>query len=121
MPQLDQTLLFNQIFWLFLSFIYLYIMFIYYLLPSFLKIFKTRKHVLIKNIEQIESLKIYLYKIKSLKKGCLLNFVQSVEKFSDYIIRLKKEKNLFLSSQFPKSTLNLLSYKILYINFIKKN
>ena len=121
MPQLDQTLLFNQIFWLFLSFIYLYITFIYYLLPNFLKIFKTRKCVLTKNFEQSTKFKNCLYKINLVKKNHLFNFIVRIENFSEHSKLLKNEKKVSKSFGFTKNLIKLLSYKILYINVIKQN
>ena len=121
MPQLDQTLLFNQIFWLFLSFIYLYVTFVYYILPSFLKIFKTRKCVFAKNFEQSTKFKDYSHKINREKKNCLFNFMTRIENFSEHIKLLKKEKEISVSFKFTKYILNLLSHKILYINVIKNN
>ena len=121
MPQLDQTLLFNQIFWLFLSFIYLYIIFVYYILPSFLKIFKTRKYVLETNYEQSAKFKDYLYKNKRKNKHFLFNFVTRIENFSEHIKLLKKEKEILTSFKFTKYVFNLLSHKILYTKIIRKN
>ena len=121
MPQLDQTLLFNQIFWLFLSFIYLYITFVYYLLPNFLKIFKTRKCILTRNFEQSTKFKDYLYKVNFAKKNYLLNFVVRIENFSEHFKLLKKEKKVSKSFRFTTYLIKLLSHKILYTNIIKQN
>nr|AVK39581.1 ATP synthase F0 subunit 8 [Sheathia arcuata] len=45
MPQLDRTIIFTQIFWLFLVFASLYITLIYFFLPIFLRSMKARNLV----------------------------------------------------------------------------
>ena len=117
MPQLDQTLLFNQIFWLFFSFIYLYILFIYHILPSFLIIFKTRKHLLDQNMEKTLSLKNYLKQVNFSKKQLLLDLVKQTELLRNYNSLPKRyKKNLELT----KFIITFFSSKIFFSNIVQK-
>lgn len=46
MPQLDRSIVFTQIFWLFFVFLFLYIVLTHFFLPKFLQSFKTRNLVI---------------------------------------------------------------------------
>nr|YP_009441362.1 ATP synthase F0 subunit 8 [Lympha mucosa]ATN23371.1 ATP synthase F0 subunit 8 [Lympha mucosa] len=46
MPQLDHIIIFTQIFWLFFSFLFLYIILTHFFLPRFLQALKSRSLVL---------------------------------------------------------------------------
>jgi Plant ATP synthase F0 len=56
MPQLDRAIVFTQIFWLFLTFSFLYISLTHFFLPKFLQSLKARNIILTQN--EIESKKI---------------------------------------------------------------
>lgn len=49
MPQLDYIIIFPQIFWLFISFTFLYIILTHFFLPKFLKFLKARKLIINEN------------------------------------------------------------------------
>ena len=57
MPQLDLSIISSQVFWLILTFFILYTILTHFFLPNFIKVLKTRKHVLTENIHLATKLK----------------------------------------------------------------
>lgn len=117
MPQLDYTLLFNQIFWLFLIFISSYIVIIYLFLPVLLKVFKSRKQILgqhQKNTAYInehqKNTDIFynkaFFKCNNLLKNALINF--------NYCNKIEK-------SLLDSTLIYSISSWILHSQFYKKN
>lgn len=57
MPQLDFIIVSSQVFWLIITFLVLYVVLTHFFLPNFIKILKTRKHVLQENTIKLLNLK----------------------------------------------------------------
>nr|YP_009502238.1 ATP synthase F0 subunit 8 [Porolithon onkodes]ASB29840.1 ATP synthase F0 subunit 8 [Porolithon onkodes] len=63
MPQLDFIITSSQIFWLVVTFLILYIVLTHFFLPNFIKILKTRKHIILENANKLSKLeKQFKYK-----------------------------------------------------------
>lgn len=56
MPQLDFNTTFPQIFWLILIFFCVYVSLVHFFLPSFLKLIKSRKNIILKNEKELSLL-----------------------------------------------------------------
>nr|YP_009348188.1 ATP synthase F0 subunit 8 [Corallina officinalis]APX55298.1 ATP synthase F0 subunit 8 [Corallina officinalis]QJF58169.1 ATP synthase F0 subunit 8 [Corallina officinalis]QJF58215.1 ATP synthase F0 subunit 8 [Corallina officinalis] len=112
MPQLDFTIAFPQIFWLFLSFFLLYSIIVHVFLPIFVKSFKARKKLVIANNESFNHLQKQLH-LKQTSLITLLN--QNIIK-----IRTTFEKNIlptFTSdTTFDFDLINQKLAKVLYYN-----
>nr|AHX02513.1 ATP synthase F0 subunit 8 [Schimmelmannia schousboei] len=84
MPQLDQTIIFSQIFWLFLIFTSLYTILTHFFLPKFLRSLKARKHISDINIlETSNVVKRTADKQVLLKKILLKNLLLVRQTFSN--------------------------------------
>lgn len=112
MPQLDFTIAFPQIFWLFLSFFLLYSIIVHVFLPIFVKSFKAWKKLVIANNESFNHLQKQLH-LKQTSLITLLN--QNIIK-----IRTTFEKNIlptFTSdTTFDFDLINQKLAKVLYYN-----
>ena len=119
MPQLDYTLISNQIFWFVIIFVNLYIVIICFFLPIILKILKVRKHICIKNFQEIEQIHTILKKMKCFRREKIINCFQifkflildqlSLKEYSlfdlieyDFEYLVEPISNQFLYSKFKK-------------------
>nr|YP_004062234.1 hypothetical protein PPUL_31 [Plocamiocolax pulvinata]ADR03250.1 hypothetical protein PPUL_31 [Plocamiocolax pulvinata] len=102
MPQLDYTIIFSQIFWLFFIFLFLYTIILHFFLPVFLKSIKIRK-------ELINSLNLEVSKLEeiSFKKRTLLYsnvnqqllIIKKLLKKENFIFLLKKENSIIIDKK----------------------
>ena len=122
MPQLDYTLLFNQIFWLFLVLIYLYIICLYFFLPLIFKLVISRKRLITENYNDIKNFKKDIYKLRSFYKVQILKINLLISKTTPLIkfFNQYEEKTLKLKL-LPSLMLSSFSYRILYCDTIKKS
>ena len=65
MPQLDLTIGFSQIFWLIITFIIIYVLVIHYVLPLYIKGFKSRRLFLELSKEKCQKLDLDFTKFKT--------------------------------------------------------
>ncbi len=87
MPQLDFIIAFPQIFWLVVIFFSLYTILVHFFLPTFIKLLKSRKQIVLENSQLLISLqKNFDLKQKNLNKLMEKNFL---------IIKEMLEKEIF--------------------------
>ena len=121
MPQLDYTLLFNQIFWLFIIFIVLYIILTYHFLPIFVKIFKSRKQILRYNHVKSVEVNKNLENLKLFRRRNILDTYKVQQIISSITKDLKKyDKNILNTKMVPSSMIQFFSSKIFYYSIFNK-
>nr|YP_009660510.1 ATP synthase F0 subunit 8 [Corallina chilensis]QCS25458.1 ATP synthase F0 subunit 8 [Corallina chilensis] len=112
MPQLDFTIAFPQIFWLFFSFFFLYSIIAHVFLPVFVKSLKVRKKIVVMNNESFN----YLQKQLHLKQTSLANLLNK----NIIEIRTSFEKNILPTftthATFDFDLINQKLAKVLYYN-----
>lgn len=114
MPQLDFIIAFPQIFWLIIIFFSLYTILVHFFLPSFIKLLKVRKKVVLENSETLLKLERKLhYNQSTLNKIVTTNF-------SKIKILLEKELNSFfvISGWFNSELVDKKIASALYHNII---
>ena len=120
MPQLDYTLLFNQLFWLFFIFVILYIVLIYFFLPLLLKVFRVRKQILSKNFNESKKIIKYIEKFDLFYKIKIFEYCQLIKPIFSFVLFLKNyEINLLKTKLIPILIIHFISHKILYNQFFK--
>lgn len=115
MPQLDKTIIFTQIFWLFLVFTFSYIILVHYFFPLFLKSLKSRKLIIESNLlESKKAHEKFLLNQNTLSK--ILNEGLGVVKVlysSEFLFKEDKKQTFNLSSldaKLVKMFLNMMLY-----------
>nr|YP_010338813.1 ATP synthase F0 subunit 8 [Glaucosphaera vacuolata]UNJ18763.1 ATP synthase F0 subunit 8 [Glaucosphaera vacuolata] len=91
MPQLDYTLVFNQVFWLFLTLFLVYSLFTYLILPLLFNSLKLRILFLDSRIYNVEVLqkneKVFLYGWQDTLKNCLNSSKELIFSQIDFVKR----------------------------------
>ena len=115
MPQLDKTIIFTQIFWLFLIFTFSYIILVHYFFPLFLKSLKSRKLIIESNLlESKKAHEKFLLNQNTLSK--ILNEGLGVVKVlysSEFLFKEGKGQTFSLNSldaKLVKMFLNMMLY-----------
>nr|AHX02442.1 ATP synthase F0 subunit 8 [Ceramium japonicum] len=93
MPQLDLTIIFPQIFWLFLLFSVFYFILTFYLLPKFLISLKLRQFLLEENIEKINKMIVLTGNSSLHLKNNIEKINSNFEKIN-LILKLKTESKV---------------------------
>nr|YP_009541963.1 ATP synthase F0 subunit 8 [Synarthrophyton chejuense]AYR06633.1 ATP synthase F0 subunit 8 [Synarthrophyton chejuense] len=112
MPQLDFTIVFTQIFWLLLVFIYTYSILIYFFIPLFVKSFKTRKQIIYNNIETLN----FIRNNFDTKQKLLINKLFN----NFYQVKIMFETKIFTIFSF-KSTTDLHSIDLNLVKVLHNN
>jgi len=115
MPQLDQIIIFPQIFWLFLVFTTFYVILTHYFLPLFVKSIKLRKQVIELNTSESAKVLESLSRNQDLLQKSLFNELQSIKNIIDNndFLYISLEQNLFLQA-IDKKIGNMLYDSLLY-------
>jgi Na+-driven multidrug efflux pump len=92
MPQLDFNTTFPQIFWLITIFFFVYTSLVHFFLPSFIKLLKSRKNIILNNEKELSTLQNNFLEKQFFRKKLVQN------NFSKLKNVLEKEFPLFLTS-----------------------
>lgn len=117
MPQLDFTIAFPQIFWLFINFFFIYVIFVHFFLPLFVKVLKSRKKIVELNNEVLLELQNkYAVKYQNLNLNLNKNItdikLMLQTKFYPVFLFSKKKKLDFLDLKIAK----VLFYNAIYFD-----
>nr|YP_009295186.1 ATP synthase F0 subunit 8 [Dasya binghamiae]AOH77198.1 ATP synthase F0 subunit 8 [Dasya binghamiae] len=120
MPQLDRTIIFPQIFWFFLIFIFIYIVILHFFFPKFLNSLKLRKQLLEFNGSLANE---FMSKTNQDQLNILINLNKNLKKIKNSIyLNINKINIIFLNSnltnplQLTNRVKNTLQKGILFCN-----
>ena len=119
MPQLDLAIGFSQIFWLIIVFIIIYVLVIHYILPLYIKAFKSRKLLLELSKVKCQKLDLDFTKFKIYVDNLLENKLSLANQFF-----CKDFKNLIFNSRslnFESKYLDNLHTRFLVSNTLYSN
>lgn len=117
MPQLDLVIAFSQIFWLITIFFVFYAITIYFFMPKFIKVLKTRKQIVFENTKSFfEMEKTFNSKQLLLNKTLENNFFKIRLLLEKDIVNFISTKNLVDSTPTTLLVVNVIYYNTLYYN-----
>nr|WQF69695.1 ATP synthase F0 subunit 8 [Ceramothamnion sp.] len=106
MPQLDLTIIFPQIFWLFILFSGFYFILTFYLLPKFLVSLKIRQYILDENLRKINGRQFLENNTKNLQlKNSIDKLNSNFEKINLILISKTSNKTTKINFKFLVATL----------------
>lgn len=117
MPQLDRIIIFPQIFWFFIIFVFSYIILLHFFLPKFLISFKLRKYILELNSNLINNI---IVEINKDQLHTLTNLTINLKKIKDsfYLNTYKVNALIFNSTLTNATQSNNYIIKIVYNNIL---